>query len=41
MGRPGDAVVASPALLLDLHDPDASAVAAEPAVLPGATVTRG
>lgn len=41
MGRPGDAVVAGPALLLDLDDPDASAVTAEPAVLPGAAVTRG
>lgn len=41
VGRPGDAVVASPALLLDLDDPDASAVTAEPAVLPGAAVTRG
>lgn len=41
VGRPGDAVVARPALLLDLDDPDTSAVTAEPAVLPGATVTGG
>lgn len=41
VGRPGDAVVASPALLLDLDYPDTSAVTAEAAVLPGAAVTRG
>lgn len=41
MGRPGDAVVAGPALLLDLDDPDSCAVAAEAAVLPGAAVARG
>lgn len=41
VGRPGDAVVAGPALLLDLDDPDSCAVTAEPAVLPGAAVTRG
>lgn len=41
MGRPGDAVVAGPALLLNLDDPYACAVTAEAAVLPGAAVTRG
>lgn len=40
MGGPGDAVVAGPALLLDLDDADASAVAAEAAVLAGAAVAR-
>lgn len=39
VGGPGDAVVAGPALLLYLDDADASAVAAEAAVLPGPAVT--
>lgn len=39
-GRPGDAVVAGPALLLYLYDADAGAVAAKAAVLPGLAVAR-
>ena len=39
---PGQAVVAGAALLLDLHDADAGAVASETAVLPpGRAVSRG
>lgn len=40
MGGPSDAVVAGPTLLLYLDDANASAVAAEAAVLPGPAVTR-
>lgn len=40
MGGSGNAVVTGPALLLYLHNTDASAVAAEAAVLSSPTVPR-